>query len=83
MASDASSRSPLKRWTIGALKITFYSSLLALVALVVAVAVAMSELPDYSELVNRNNLGQMIRVHAADGIGAGRSGAELRRLAPI
>ena len=67
MASDASSRSPLKRWTIGALKIGFYSSLLALVALVVAVAVAMSELPDYSELVNRNKLGQMIRVHAADG----------------
>src|SRR3954466_992458 len=67
MASDASSRSPLKRWTIGALKLGFYSSLLALVALVVAVAVAMSELPDYSELVNRNKLGQMIRVHAADG----------------
>jgi penicillin-binding protein 1A len=67
MASDASPRSPLKRWTIGALKIGFYSSLLALVALVVAVAVAMSELPDYSELVNRNKLGQMIRVHAADG----------------
>src|SRR3954462_15490783 len=67
MASDASSRSPLKRWTIGALKIGFYSALLGLVALVVAVAVAMSELPDYSELVNRNKLGQMIRVHAADG----------------
>src|SRR4051812_16684895 len=67
MASDASSRSPLKRWTIGALKVGFYSSLLALVALIVAVAVAMSELPDYSELVNRNKLGQMIRVHAADG----------------
>src|SRR3954467_8052472 len=67
MASDASSRSPLKRWTIGAPKVGFYSSLLALVALIVAVAVAMSELPDYSELVNRNKLGQMIRVHAADG----------------
>jgi penicillin-binding protein 1A len=67
MASDASPRSPLKRWTIGALKIGFYSALLGLVALVVAVAVAMSELPDYSELVNRNKLGQMIRVHAADG----------------
>ncbi len=52
------------------LKIGLYGGLLALVALVVAVGVAMSSLPSYQELVRRDDLGQMIRVRAADGIGA-------------
>ena len=67
MASDASPRSPLRRTLITLLKIGFYGGLLALVALIVAVAVAMSQLPTYEELVRRGDLGQMIRVHAADG----------------
>ena len=36
-------------------------------ALVVAVAVAMASLPDYQQLTRRSDLGQMIRVRAADG----------------
>ena len=39
----------------------------ALVALLIAVGVAMASLPDYSTLSRRNDLGQMIRVRAADG----------------
>ncbi|MEO6580523.1 MAG: PBP1A family penicillin-binding protein [Sphingomicrobium sp.] len=37
------------------------------VALIVAVVVAMASLPNYDELAQRNELGQMIRVRAADG----------------
>ena len=40
---------------------------LALLALIVAVGVAITSLPDYDELAQRNDLGQMIRVRAADG----------------
>ncbi len=39
----------------------------ALLALAVAVGVAMSQLPSYSELARRDDLGQMIRVRSADG----------------
>jgi penicillin-binding protein 1A len=67
MASDASPRSPLKRWLIIGFKTAIYGSFLALIALVVAVAVAMSQLPTYQELVRRDDLGQTIRVRAADG----------------
>jgi penicillin-binding protein 1A len=38
-----------------------------LLALAVAVGVAMSQLPSYSELARRDDLGQMIRVRSADG----------------
>nr|WP_233222110.1 PBP1A family penicillin-binding protein [Sphingomonas deserti] len=48
-------------------KVGLYGSLLGLIALVVAVGIAMSQLPTYQELVRRDNLGQMIRVRAADG----------------
>ena len=41
--------------------------LLGLLALIVAVAVAIASLPSYAELTKRNDLGQMIRVHAANG----------------
>jgi penicillin-binding protein 1A len=67
MASDASTRTPLKRALINILKAGLYGFIVALIALVVAVGVAMSSLPTYQELVRRNDLGQMIRVHAADG----------------
>src|SRR5436309_5480951 len=67
MASDASPRSPLKRALLTSLKAGLYGFIVALIALVVAVGVAMSSLPSYEELVRRNDLGQMIRVHAADG----------------
>ena len=38
-----------------------------LLALGIAVAVAMASLPEYSTLSRRSDLGQMIRVRAADG----------------
>jgi penicillin-binding protein 1A len=44
-----------------------YAALLGLLALVVAVAVATAYLPSYSELTKRSDLGQMIRVRAANG----------------
>jgi penicillin-binding protein 1A len=40
---------------------------LALVGLGIAVAVAMTRLPDYEQLTRRSDLGQMVRVRAADG----------------
>ncbi|HYE29556.1 MAG TPA: PBP1A family penicillin-binding protein [Allosphingosinicella sp.] len=68
MASEASPPpSRLRRTLITTLKIGLYGGLLALVALVVAVGVAMGSLPSYQELVKRDDLGQMIRVKAADG----------------
>ena len=44
-----------------------YAAVAGLIALVVAVGVASTQLPSYGELVQRNDLGQMIRVHSADG----------------
>jgi penicillin-binding protein 1A len=65
MASAASSR--VKRSFVILFKIGLYSTILGLIALAVAVGVAMSSLPSYQELVRRDDLGQMIRVRAADG----------------
>jgi penicillin-binding protein 1A len=67
MASDASPPSRLRRTLITLLKVGLYGGLLGLIALIVAVGVAMSSLPSYGELVRRDDLGQMIRVRAADG----------------
>jgi penicillin-binding protein 1A len=67
IASNAPPRSRLRRYSVTSLKIALYGGLVALIALVVAVAVAMSSLPSYQELVRRDDLGQMIRVRAADG----------------
>src|SRR5215213_2314906 len=67
MASDASPPSRLRRTLITLLKVGLYGGLLGLVALVVAVGVAMGQLPGYQELIRRNDLGQTIRVRAADG----------------
>src|SRR3954454_25193565 len=44
-----------------------YAALVGLLALVAAVAVATAYLPSYGELTKRNDLGQMIRVRAANG----------------
>ncbi len=44
-----------------------YATLAGLLALSVAVAVAYSYLPDYSQLQKRSDLGQMVRVRAANG----------------
>ena len=44
-----------------------YATLAGLLAVAVAVAVAYSYLPDYSQLEKRSDLGQMIRVRAANG----------------
>jgi penicillin-binding protein 1A len=49
------------------MKWTGYGLLLGLIALIVAVAVATTYLPSYSELQKRNDLGQMVRVRAANG----------------
>jgi len=56
-----------KKVSIISLKVAGYGLLLAMIALVVAVSVAVSQLPSYGELVRRDNLGQMIRVRALDG----------------
>jgi penicillin-binding protein 1A len=52
---------------MGVLKGLAYAALVGLLALVVAVAVATAYLPSYGELTKRNDLGQMIRVRAANG----------------
>src|SRR4051812_6042296 len=44
-----------------------YAALLSVLALIVAVAVASAYLPSYSELTKRSDLGQMIRIRAANG----------------
>ena len=67
MAPDPrSSRSPLRRWTTGLLKLAGLGLLAGLVALGIAVFVTRASLPEYDELKSSPN-GQMIRVHALDG----------------
>jgi penicillin-binding protein 1A len=44
-----------------------YAALLSILALIVAVAVATAYLPSYGDLTKRSDLGQMIRVRAANG----------------
>ena len=51
--------------TVG--KVLLYGTLLSLLALVVAVAVAVTQLPSYNQLAQRSDLGQTIRVRAANG----------------
>ncbi|MES2137206.1 MAG: PBP1A family penicillin-binding protein [Pseudomonadota bacterium] len=52
---------------MGIIKGLVYAGLLSLLALIVAVAVATAYLPSYGELTKRTDLGQMIRVRAANG----------------
>ena len=63
MPTASSQRRPL----MTAFKVMVYAALLGLLALIVAVAVAMSQLPSFGELSKRSDLGQMIRVRGADG----------------
>src|SRR5687767_14537903 len=65
MASSPTGR--FKRTLITGHKISLYLLIVGLVALGVAVSVAVSQLPSYGELVRRDDLGQMIRVRAANG----------------
>ncbi len=60
-------RSRFKRFLITSLKVSLYTFVIAAVALVIAVSVAVSQLPSYAEMVRRDDLGQMIRVRAANG----------------
>src|SRR5437764_5195091 len=62
-ANASSGRSTFKTL----LKGVAYAALLGLLALATAVAVATAYLPSYSDLTRRSDLGQMIRVHAANG----------------
>src|SRR4051812_47770903 len=61
--ATASGRSTLKT----VLKGLAYAALLGVLGLIVAVAVATAYLPSYSDLTKRNDLGQTIRVRAANG----------------
>ncbi len=51
----------------GVIKGLAYAALLGVLALVIAVAVAAAYLPSYGQLTKRSDLGQMIRVRAANG----------------
>src|SRR5213082_1466168 len=62
-ANASSGRSTFKTM----LKGIVYAALLGLLALATAVAVATAYLPSYGDLTKRQDLGQMIRVHAANG----------------
>src|SRR3954452_5057785 len=62
-ANASSGRSTFKT----VLKGLAYSALLGLLALGVAMAVATAYLPSYADLTKRSDLGQMIRVRAANG----------------
>src|SRR5690242_19607963 len=59
---------PKPRPTVtGIVKGLAYGALLGVLALIVAVAVATAYLPGYGDLTKRSDLGQMIRVRAANG----------------
>ena len=60
------SRSPWRRRLVVSIQLLIAVSVLAFLALVVAVYIARSQLPSFDELKSSPN-GQMIRVHAADG----------------
>ena len=55
-------RSRFKRVLITSLKVSLYTFIVAAVALIIAVSVAVSQLPSFQEMVRRDDLGQMIRV---------------------
>lgn len=65
MASASPSR--FRAFIVSATKWGLALAGFGLLVLGVAVAVAVSQLPDYRELTRRSDLGQMIRVRASDG----------------
>src|SRR5947209_16414602 len=68
MARPPLAAAPSGKLTFAAvMKWTGYGLLLGLIALIVAVAVATTYLPSFADLQKRNDLGQMVRVRAANG----------------
>ena len=68
MASNRSDTAREGRSTfMSVLKGLAYAAVVGLLALIVAVAVATAYLPSYSDLTKRSDLGQMVRVRAANG----------------
>src|SRR5215204_3074220 len=65
--AGSSSPSRAKGILISGLKWGLAIGFLGLLSLGVAVAVAIASLPDYQQLSRRSDLGQMVRVRAADG----------------
>jgi penicillin-binding protein 1A len=65
--ATAPPRSRFRRFVVTGFKLAAYALLVSAIALCVAVAVAVSQLPSYGELIRRDDLGQMIRVRAANG----------------
>ena len=65
--ATAAPRSRVRRVIVTSFKLLAYLTVVGLIALGVAVSVAVSQLPSYNDLTRRNDLGQMIRVRAADG----------------
>ena len=65
--ATAQPRSRLRRVLVSGFKLFIYFLIVAAIALGVAVAVAVSQLPSYGELVRRDDLGQTIRIRAANG----------------
>jgi penicillin-binding protein 1A len=59
--------SSIRRPLVTALKVSIYAALVALLALIIAVAIAYANLPSFADLSKRSDLGQMIRVRAANG----------------
>jgi penicillin-binding protein 1A len=76
--SAASGRSPI----VKALKWLVYAGLLGLGVLAILVTVAYTQLPAYSDLQKRSNLGQTIRVRAANGAVLVSVGPSLGRWLP-
>lgn len=60
-------RSRLRRFIVTSFKVGLGALLIMLIAVSVAVAVAVNQLPSYAELIRRDDLGQMVRIRAADG----------------
>ena len=65
--ASAPPRTRFRQVFVTSLKVFAYFLVVSLIAVAVAVSVAVSQLPSYGELVRRDDLGQMIRVRAADG----------------
>ena len=65
MASSPPSRA--KSIFISVVKWGAALAVLGIVALAIAVGIAITQLPEYSQLTRRSDLGQMVRVRAADG----------------
>ena len=66
-ARAAATTAPRRSWLGRLFRWAIAAFVAGLIALAVAVGVAMTQLPSYGELAQRNDLGQMIRVRSADG----------------